>query len=185
MRRPFFTIGHSTRTLQEFVDLLRRADVQIVADVRTIPRSRTNPQYNSDVLPTALEVFQIGYAYFPTLGGLRGRTHGVPPTVNAFWINRSFHNYADYAMGAVFRSGLAELRELGHAHGCAIMCAEAVWWRCHRRIIADYLLAAGETVFHIMAPGHVDAAQPTRAARPGPTGTLIYPPSQTVRWPSE
>ncbi len=175
--RPFFTIGHSTRTIEEFADLLRHAGVQLVADVRAIPRSRTNPQYNNDVLPAELTVFQVGYADLPTLGGRRGRTHDVPAEVNAFWINRSFHNYADYAMGAAFRSGLAELRELGHARCCAIMCAEAVWWRCHRRIVADYLIAAGETVFHIMGPGHVDAAERTTAARPGPAGALIYPPS--------
>ena len=95
--------------------------------------------------------------------------------VNAFWDNRSFHNYADYAMSEPFHAGLARLCELGHATPCAIMCAEAVWWRCHRRIITDYLIAAGETVLHIMGRHHIDAAHITSAARPGPDGTLIYP----------
>ena len=100
---------------------------------------------------------------------------GTPPAVNAFWENQSFHNYADYAMTEAFRTGLAELRDLGHALRCAVMCAEAVWWRCHRRIITDYLIASGETVFHILRVGHIEPARPTEAAKPGPGETLIYP----------
>lgn len=95
--------------------------------------------------------------------------------VNAFWENRSFHNYADYAMSEEFRSGLTRLRELGQATPCAIMCAEAVWWRCHRRIIADYLMVAGETVFHILGPHHVEEARITDSATPRIDGTLTYP----------
>lgn len=88
---------------------------------------------------------------------------------------QSFHNYADYAMTEAFHSGLATLRERGRAQRCAIMCAEAVWWRCHRRIISDYLIAAGEAVFHILGPGHISQAQLTSAAMPGPGATLTYP----------
>jgi uncharacterized protein (DUF488 family) len=99
----------------------------------------------------------------------------VAADVNAFWQNRSFHNYADYAMSEEFRSGLSRLRELGQATQCAIMCAEAVWWRCHRRIIADYLIASGETVFHILGRGHVERARTTGAAKLRPNGTLMYP----------
>jgi uncharacterized protein (DUF488 family) len=95
--------------------------------------------------------------------------------VNAFWQNQRFHNYADYAMSEDFRSGLIRLRELGHATQCAITCAEAVWWRCHRRIIADYLIAAGEMVFHILGPDHIEQAQMTGAAKCGPVGALTYP----------
>ena len=98
-----------------------------------------------------------------------------PVDVNAYWQNASFHNYADYAMSAGFRAGLAQLRELGRDRGCAIMCAETLWWRCHRRIIADYLLAAGEAVFHVLGPGHVEAASMNEAARPQASGSLIYP----------
>jgi uncharacterized protein (DUF488 family) len=174
MAFPFFTIGHSTRSLDDFADLLQQAEVRHIADVRTVPRSRTNPQYNSDVLPTALAAFQIRYTHIAALGGLRGRTPGVAPAVNAFWKNQSFHNYADYAMSDAFARGLAELRELGHAQRCAVMCAEVLWWRCHRRIIADYLIAAGESVFHIVGPGHIDPAHLTVAARPG-AQTLTYP----------
>jgi uncharacterized protein (DUF488 family) len=175
MTLPFFTIGHSTRPIAAFVDLLRNAEVRLVVDVRTVPRSRTNPQYNNDVFPGSLAVFQIGYEHIAALGGLRGRSGETAQTVNAFWQNQSFHNYADYAMSQDFQAGLIRLRRLGHASPCAIMCAEAVWWRCHRRIIADYLIAAGERVFHILGPNHIEQAHMTDAARPGPAGVLTYP----------
>src|SRR5436305_1743517 len=111
MANPFYTIGHSTRPIGEFLDLLRSVDVGLVADVRSIPRSRTNPQYNSDVLPDALSEAQIGYEHIAALGGLRARHREIPFEVNDFWQNASFHNYADYAMGDDFREGLARLRE--------------------------------------------------------------------------
>jgi uncharacterized protein (DUF488 family) len=175
MALPFYTIGHSTRGIDEFIALLNEAEVRVVIDVRTIPRSRTNPQYNADTLPQSLAPFQIGYRHIAALGGLRGHKAAVPDGVNGFWENKSFHNYADYAMSESFRTGLAELREIGHAATCATMCAEAVWWRCHRRIIADYLIAAGETVFHILSANRIEAARLTPAARPGPDGALVYP----------
>lgn len=95
--------------------------------------------------------------------------------MNAFWQNQSFHNYADYALTETFQAGLARLRALGRERRCAIMCAEAVWWRCHRRIVADYLIAAGETVFHILAKDHVVPARLTTAAQPRTDGSLTYP----------
>src|SRR5690606_23770756 len=122
--------------------------VRLLVDVRTVPRSRTNPQFNRDVLGAALAACQIGYAHSAALGGLRGRQQAAGPSPNGMWENASFRNYADYALTAPLREGLADLRDLGARQRTAIMCAEAVWWRCHRRIIADYLLAAGETVFH-------------------------------------
>lgn len=175
MAHPFYTIGHGTRPLDEFVDLLRGVGATLVADVRTVPRSRTNPQYNRDALPQSLEPYRIGYDHIATLGGLRGTSRDVLPIVNAFWKNGSFHNYADYAMQQSFRDGLARLRELGREQRCAIMCAETLWWRCHRRIIADYLIAAGETVFHIISATHVEPAHMTEAARRDPGGWLTYP----------
>jgi uncharacterized protein (DUF488 family) len=177
-RHPFHTIGHSTRTIDEFVALLREAEVMLVVDVRTVPRSRTNSHYNRDALPGSLAPLGIGYEHVAALGGLRGRTREVPPDLNGFWDNDSFHNYADYAMGEDFRRGLARLRELGAAQRCAIMCAEAVWWRCHRRIISDYLLAADETVLHILGPGHIEPARLTEAAQKDASGHLVYPPLQ-------
>src|ERR1700748_1763308 len=98
MAYPFFTIGHSTRPVSEFVDLLKVAQVELLADVRSVPRSRTNPQYNCDVLPETLTPFAIAYEHIAALGGLRARTHDVSANLNAFWENRSFHNYADYAL---------------------------------------------------------------------------------------
>lgn len=175
MAQPFYTIGHSKRSFGDFVDLLRSAEVTCVADVRTVPRSRANPQYNQDVLPQALATFEIGYEHVASLGGLRGRARDVPSDVNAFWQNAAFHNYADYATSEGFRRGLRRLQELGQTQRCAVMCAEAVWWRCHRRIIADHLIAAGEVVFHIVGPGHIQRAAQTTAARAGPDGTLLYP----------
>lgn len=178
MAYPFHTIGHATRPIGEFIDLLRSADVAVVADVRTVPRSRTNPQFNRDVLPPSLAASGIGYEHIASLGGLRGRRHEVGREVNAYWQNESFHNYADYAMSAAFREGLARLRELGRERRCAIMCAETLWWRCHRRIIADYLLASGETVFHILGPGHVEPAAINEAARRHAPDCLAYPAEQ-------
>ncbi len=175
MTYPFYTIGHGTRAIGEFIDLLRSVEVTLVADVRTVPRSRTNPQFSRDALPGSLVAFGIRYEHIVALGGLRGRERNVPPDVNAFWQNDSFHNYADYAMSDPFRAGLAHLRELGRDRCCAIMCAETLWWRCHRRIIADYLVAAGETTFHILGPGHTEPAAMNEAARPQPSGCLIYP----------
>jgi uncharacterized protein (DUF488 family) len=177
-RHPFHTIGHSTRTTEDFVALLREAEVALVVDVRTVPRSRTNPQYNRDTLPGSLAPLGIGYEHIAALGGLRGRKRDVPPDVNGFWDNDSFHNYADYAMGEDFQRGLARLRELDAALRCAVMCAEAVWWRCHRRIITDYLLAEGETVLHILGPGHIEPARLTEAAQKEPSGRLVYPAQQ-------
>src|SRR5580704_11516884 len=109
MANPFFTIGHSTRLIDSFVDLLKGAEIGLVVDVRTVPRSRTNPQYNSDVFSASLSAFQIGYEHIASLGGLRGKQRDVPAAVNAFWENQSFHNFADYAMGAEFHSGLGRL----------------------------------------------------------------------------
>ena len=175
MPNPFFTIGHSTRPIEEFAALLDAAQVKLVVDVRTAPRSRTNPQFNRDVLPVSLAPYGVAYEHLPELGGLRGQRRDISPEINAFWENASFHNYADYAMSGEFRSGLEKLRELGHAARSAVMCAEAVWWRCHRRIIADHLIAAGEEVFHILGPGPIEPARMTPAARLGPAGALTYP----------
>lgn len=171
---PVFTIGHSTRTIPEFTAILEPAGVGLVVDVRTVPRSRTNPQYNEDRLPEELAPSGIGYTRIAALGGLRGRSRDVPPEINGFWINRSFHNYADYALSGGFISGLDQLLDVSGATPTAIMCSEAVWWRCHRRIIADYLLLRGIPVRHLMGHGRVEQATMTPAARER-DGHLVYP----------
>jgi uncharacterized protein (DUF488 family) len=171
---PVFTIGHSTRTIMQFVDLLRAGEVGMVVDIRSIPKSRTNPQYNPELLAPALEQFQIGHVRIAALGGLRKRAIDAPAAVNDYWQNRSFRNYADYALTDDFQLGLAELMSLADERRCAIMCAEAVWWRCHRRIVADYLLWQGREVFHLMAKNRVEPAKMTPGAVPAGDG-LHYP----------
>jgi uncharacterized protein (DUF488 family) len=175
VKLPFFTIGHSNRSLEEFVELLRGAKIDLVADVRTVPRSRANPQFNKDALPDALAAFDISYEHMAALGGLRGKTRTSSQDVNDFWTNESFHNYADYALTAQFHAGLEHLLDEGRKRRCAIMCSEAVWWRCHRRIVADYLIACGEAVFHIMGQGRLQPARLTPGAVIQPGGTVVYP----------
>src|SRR5688500_4679633 len=177
MTLPFFTIGHSTRTVPELVELLRVGGVGMVIDVRAYPRSRTNPQFNEDRLGEALAGFQIGHGRIAALGGLRRRVPGVPPETNGWWENRSFHNYADHALSDEFRGGLAELVGLGGERRVAVMCSEAVCSRCHRRIIADHLLARGETVFHLMDKQRAEPARLSEGAAIA-DGILTYPAAQ-------
>ncbi|MFP3566973.1 DUF488 family protein [Paraburkholderia sp. SIMBA_030] len=176
MTLPFFTIGHSTRTLREFIHLLEASEIEMLVDVRSIPRSRTNPQFNRDTLPGLLAPARIDYLHLSELGGRRSHHKGDAPSPNGYWTHPAFRNYADYATTAAFQEGLARLLDLGHRRRCAIMCSEAVWWRCHRRIITDYLLLRGETVLHIMNAHHTNPATMTPGAQAQPDGTLIYPP---------
>jgi uncharacterized protein (DUF488 family) len=169
-----FTIGHATRTKDEFISLLREFQVELIADVRSFPRSRTNPQFNTDILPQTLAEAGIGYRHLKALGGRRHRSKSAGPSPNTFWRNDSFRNYADYAATDAFHAGLDELRSLARDHRCAIMCAEAVWWRCHRRIIADYLLSEGVRVVHIMGPEKADPAEMTPGADVLPDGAIVY-----------
>jgi uncharacterized protein (DUF488 family) len=175
LKPPFFTIGHSNRSLEEFIALLNETQIDLVADIRTVPRSRANPQFNKDTLPGALAAFKIAYEHMPALGGLRRKARITPRNVNGFWTNESFHNYADYALTAQFQTGLEQLLDQGRKRRCTIMCSEAVWWRCHRRIVADYLIASGETAFHIMEHGRVEPARLTAAAIIQPGGSVVYP----------
>ena len=174
MTRPFFTIGHSNRSIGEFTDLLREAEAELVVDIRKMPRSRANPQFNGNALPDALQAFQIAYEHNAALGGLRGKAQTLPAGINGFWTNRSFHNYADYALSDQFHAGRERLVEAGRKRRSAIMCAEAVWWRCHRRIVADYRIASGESVFHSMRPGHIEPAHLTPGAVVQTDGKIVY-----------
>lgn len=175
MNLPFYTVGHSTRPLAEFVALLRAARVELVIDIRTVPKSRANPQYNAGALNEGLAAFQIACERIAELGGLRGRARDVPPELNGFWENRSFHNYADHALTPAFRGGLERLIALGRERRSAMMCSEALWWRCHRRIVADHLLARGEAVFHLMGQNRIEPARLTAGARVERDGAVIYP----------
>jgi uncharacterized protein (DUF488 family) len=168
-----FTVGHSTRRSEELNALLLAAQVRCLVDVRSIPRSRTNPQFNSDSLRESLAAVGIDYVQIAALGGRRGRSK-PGPSPNTLWRVEAFRNYADYAATEPFRAGLGQLETLSASQTCAIMCAEAVWWRCHRRIITDYLLAAGIEVAHIMGPGKIEPATLTPGARRMGDGTLLY-----------
>ena len=175
MPGKFFTIGHSNRDFEAFAGMLREAGIGLVADVRSFPRSRSNPQFNIDCLPDRLSELHIGYLHFPELGGRRKAQAEVPAAVNGFWRNQSFHNYADYALSPPFHAALNALIEQGKERRAAIMCAEAPWWRCHRRIITDYLLLKGYPVDHLMGPGKSQAATATAAARPARDARVVYP----------
>jgi len=170
-----YTIGHSDRSFDAFVELLGEAGVQRLVDVRAFPMSRSNPQFNQDVLPDELAARGISYEHLAALGGRRRKSTTMPVDVNAFWTHPSFHNYADYALSPEFRSGLDHLIAEGGRQRCAVMCSEAVWWRCHRRIITDYLLARGVAVIHILGRGHLEPARLTEGARIQPDGTVLYP----------
>lgn len=141
-----FTIGHSTRPIAEFTRLLKAHGVERVIDVRTIPRSRHNPQFNRDRLSPALRRSGIHYRHMPGLGGLR---HARPDSINKGWRNGSFRGYADYMQTAMFTESLDQCIALAKDERCALMCAEAVPWRCHRSLIADALLARGIAVKEI------------------------------------
>lgn len=159
---PLFTVGHSNHTLEEFTALLQAAEVGLVVDVRKLTGSRAHPHFNDDVLATALPDAGIAYRQLPALAGRRPRAKDVPDEVNALWRNRSFHNYADHALSEEFADGLDELvRHTDPRHPPVVMCSEAVWWRCHRRIIADHLLARDLDVGHLMPDGRVSPAQLT------------------------
>jgi uncharacterized protein (DUF488 family) len=176
MQGRFATIGHSNRERADFIAMLRAAGIELLVDVRSFPASRHNPAFNAEGLSAALAEVGIGYRHCRALGGRRGVQAGVDPCLNALWRVASFHNYADYALGPEFAAAFAELLRLGAGRTVALMCAEAVWWRCHRRIIADYLLLAGRPVTHLMAPGHSEPAAPTPGAQPDGEGRVVYPP---------
>ncbi len=175
MAARFATIGHSTRGLDEFLSMLLAARVDLLVDVRSFPRSRTNPAFNIDRLPDDLAAVQIGYRHCPALGGRRPKQTDVDETLNAFWQVQAFHNYADYALGSEFTAAFDTLLRLGRDRRPAVMCSEAVWWRCHRRIITDYLLLNGHAVDHLMGPGHVEHAVPTQGAQRTADGKVVYP----------
>ncbi len=169
------TIGHSTRSLESFVELLRAHGVMQLVDVRTIPRSRHNPQFNQDSLPESLEAAGIGYAHLPELGGLRRARRDSP---NTGWRNASFRGFADYMQTPEFAAGLEELLARARHRRVAILCAEAVPWRCHRSLISDALRVRGCKVAHIMSGKTCQEHTITPWAKV--RGTQITYPSETM-----
>jgi uncharacterized protein (DUF488 family) len=165
------TIGHSTRTVEEFIDLLQARGATRVVDVRTVPRSLHNPQFNQDSLPDSLKKAGLGYVHLPGLGGLR---HSQRDSLNVGWRNASFRGYADYMQTPEFEQSLEELIQLANKERIAIMCAEAVPWRCHRSLIADALLVHGIRTEDIMSPTSRQVHTLTSFARVRGT-TITYP----------
>lgn len=144
-----YTIGHSDRPIDEFIGLLKENGIGCVLDIRTVPRSRHNPQFNRDMLPDSLAAAGIAYRHLDGLGGLR---HAKRDSPNGGWRNASFRGYADYMQTDEFAGEVDDLTKLARSERCALMCAEAVPWRCHRSLVADALLVRGMPVEHIMGP---------------------------------
>jgi uncharacterized protein (DUF488 family) len=168
---PIFTIGHSTHPLHAFIGLLTTHGAETLIDIRTVPRSGHNPQFNEDTLPGALSEAGIGYLAMPGLGGLR---KPKPHSVNTAWRNASFRGFADYMASAEFASALAQLQALSEQARVVMMCAEAAPWRCHRALISDVLTFRNRPVRHIVATGRAAPHNPTPFAR-FEGGIVIYP----------
>jgi uncharacterized protein (DUF488 family) len=166
------TVGHSTRALEAFIQLLQAHGVKRVLDVRTVPRSRRNPQFNRELLPNSLGQAKIGYTHLKELGGLR---HPLPDSLNTGWRNSSFRGFADYMQTPVFAAGLAKLMKFASRAQVALMCAEAVPWRCHRSLIADALVVQGVRVEHILSATRRKEHSLTPFARVEGT-RITYPP---------
>ena len=167
-----WTVGHSTHTLDAFMSLLAPREIELLADIRTVPKSRRSPHFNTDALAASLPKSGVAYLHLPRLGGWR---RGKADSPNGAWRNRSFRGYADYATGDEFAEGLAELRDLAAAAPTAIMCSEALWWRCHRRLVADHLTAGGDTVCHIGSDGRTSVHELTPFAVVARDGGVMYP----------
>lgn len=171
-----FTVGHSTRIRKDFIELLRAHGVQQLIDVRTIPRSRHNPQFNREVLSRAVRRTGIGYRHMKGLGGLR---HSRPDSINTAWRNKSFRGYADYMQTSDFRSALRKLITTAGKKRLALMCAEAVPWRCHRSLIGDALLLRGFAVDEIQSTTRTSPHRLTPWAHVD--GTRITYPQSAVK----
>ena len=172
--QTIWTIGHSTRTLEEFLGLLDEYGIEAIADVRRFPGSRRYPYFASEALAESLPAHGIAYRWLPELGGRRKVQPGSP---NTAWRNASFQGYADHLASQEFATGLEKLLELAAERRTSLMCAEAVWWRCHRSLIADVLKLRGIEVVHIIDAKHTTVHPYTSAARIV-DGQLSYAPAQ-------
>jgi uncharacterized protein (DUF488 family) len=168
-----WSIGHSTHAFDEFVELLRANGIERVADIRTVPKSRRHPHFHTDHLARELPAQGIAYGHLAALGGWR---HAAADSPNGGWRNASFRGYADYAMTAEFAAGLDALRSLAAQAPTAMMCSEALWWRCHRRLVADRLVLGGDEVCHIASGGRATRHELSSFAAVV-EGRLVYPPS--------
>lgn len=157
-----YTIGHSTHSVTAFISMLQSFDIKVLVDIRRFPGSRKYPDFNKEYLATALQNSGMGYIHLEALGG---RRKAEPDSKNTRWRNSSFRGYADYMQTPEFEKAATRLEEIAREHTTAYMCAEAVWWRCHRALVSDYLKAKGWTVCHIMAANKADEHPYTSPAR--------------------
>jgi uncharacterized protein (DUF488 family) len=172
-----WTIGHSTRTIDDFISLLKENEIKLLADVRAWPGSKRYPQFDKDALAESLTAKEIRYEHFPELGGKR---KSKPDSRNTAWRNALFRAYADYMETEQFQKGIERLLDVATEAGAsAIMCAEAVWWRCHRSLVADYLKARGVEVMHVLGANKVEPHPYTSAARIV-NGKLSYTPESLL-----
>ena len=171
-----FTIGHSTRSLQELVGILRGASVQALVDVRSVPRSRRHPQFNGPFLAESLGAEGIGYSHESGLGGFR---RPRPDSPNRGWTHAAFVGYADHMATPEFREALERVQAAGERESVCLMCAEAQWWRCHRRLISDALLIRGWSVLHLGLGAHPVPHELTPFAVIEGDHELVYPPAQS------
>lgn len=169
-----FTVGHSTLPIENFVSILTAYGIETLADIRTIPRSRHNPQFNEDALPETLRAAHIDYVHMAALGGLR---HAHKDSPNKGWRNESFRGYADYMQTDAFREALESLVDLSRRQRVALMCAEAVPWRCHRALVSDALCVRGIPVIEILSESSFSLHKLTSFARVSGTD-ITYPPEQ-------
>jgi uncharacterized protein (DUF488 family) len=172
-----FTVGHSTRPIEEFIELLKQHSITQLVDIRTIPKSRHNPQFGQQEMEKSLPAAGIAYRYIKELGGLRP---AVKNSVNEAWRNKSFRNYADYMQTEDFHDGLMELMTLSKENTTAIMCAEAVPWRCHRSLVSDALLVQGWRVCEIIGKGNAREHTLTSFAVVDGT-TVTYPKTDMLK----
>jgi uncharacterized protein (DUF488 family) len=176
-----WTIGHSSHALADLVTLLRGQSIELLVDVRTVPKSKRHPQFWSDALAVSLPAEGIAYEHLPQLGGWR---RASPDSPNGAWRNASFRGYADYTLTDEFAAGMQELCMRTRDRHVAIMCSEALWWRCHRRLIADRVVAGGGQVWHISSQGAVTPHELADFGRVDPRGRVIYPATDGSGTPS-
>jgi uncharacterized protein (DUF488 family) len=161
-KKVIYTIGHSTRSLEEFIKLLKSFNIHLVADIRSFPGSKRFPQYNKQNLLQTLPQYGILYRHFPGLGG---RRKPLKDSKNIAWKNEAFRGYADYMESDAFKNEIVQLEDIALHQVIAYMCSEAVWWRCHRSLISDFLKCSGWFVLHIMAENKAEEHPYTSAAK--------------------
>jgi uncharacterized protein (DUF488 family) len=174
MTKEIWTIGHSTRSIEDFISLLRENDIEVLVDVRSLPGSNKFPQFNQENLKESLPEAGISYDYEKGLGGLRKKN---PDSNNTVWRNKSFRSYADYMETDEFEKNAENLIQMAQQKRTCICCAEAVWWRCHRSMIADYLKSKDWKVYHIMGPGKIQEHPYTQPAKVIDS-ELVYGPGE-------